>query len=68
MEAYQERMIAELNELQERVDKLHKFVGDREKIVNLESEKLDLLMRQLHHMTMYEDVLKKRCILEGLFN
>lgn len=66
METYQERMLVELKELGERVDKLHKFIGNRENIMDMPIEKLDLLMRQYHYMTLYEHVLRLRCGMEGI--
>jgi hypothetical protein len=66
MEGYQEDMLVELKELGERVDKLHDFIGNRANIVDLPVEKLDLLMRQYHYMTMYEHVLRLRCGMEGI--
>ena len=66
MEKYQEEMLVELKELGERVDRLHEFIGDRQNIVDMPIEKLDLLMRQYHYMTLYEHVLRLRCGMEGI--
>ncbi len=66
MEAYQERMLTELKELSERTSKLYAFIGNREKTDNLSIEKLDLLLKQYHHMSMYETILRQRCSLEGI--
>lgn len=66
MEPYQERMLVELKELSEKVDKLHAFIGDREKVNELPIEKLDLLLKQYHYMSMYEHILRLRCGQEGI--
>lgn len=66
MEPYQERMLVELKELSERVDKLHKFIGNRDNTVKMPIEKLDLLVKQYHYMSLYEHVLRLRCGQEGI--
>ena len=66
MEPYQERMLKELEELTERVDKLHKFIGGPEKTKSLSTEKLDLLFKQYYYMSMYQHILRLRCGMEGI--
>ena len=66
MEPYQERMLAELKELGERVDKLNKFLADRNNYLDMPLEKLDFLVKQYHYMTLYEHVLRLRCNLEEI--
>ena len=66
MEPYQERMLKELEELNERVEKLHEFIGDKEKIKGLPIEKLDLLFKQYYYMSMYQHILRLRCGMEGI--
>ena len=63
---YQERMLVELKELEERTSKLNAFLGDREKYIDMPLEKLDLLVKQYHYMSLYEHVLRQRCNLEGI--
>ena len=59
MEAYQERVVAELEEVTKRLTALRKFVGG--KIYNGLSEyEQNLLQQQVQHMQDYEAVLKKR--------
>lgn len=66
MEPYQERMLVELKELGERVDKLNKFLANRDNYMDMPIEKLDLLVKQYHYMSLYEHVLRLRCSLEGI--
>ena len=65
MEPYQERMLVELKEISERTEKLQDFI-ESDKIKGMPIEKLDLLLKQYHHMTMYEHVLRLRCGQEGI--
>ena len=59
MEAYQERVVAELEELTKKLVALGKFIGG--KIYNGLSEyEQNLLQQQVQHMQDYEAVLKKR--------
>lgn len=59
MEAYQERVVAELEELTKKLVTLRKFIGG--KIYNGLSEyEQNLLQQQVQHMQDYEAVLKKR--------
>ena len=59
MEAYQERVVAELEELTKKLAALRKFIGG--KIYNGLSEyEQNLLQQQVQHMQDYEAVLKKR--------
>ena len=59
MEAYQERVVAELEEMTKRLTALRKFIGG--KIYNGLSEyEQNLLQQQVQHMQDYEAVLKKR--------
>ena len=66
MEPYQETMLKELEELSEKVDKLHEFIGDNENIKDLPTEKLDLLFKQYYYMSMYQHILRLRCGIEGI--
>ena len=59
MEAYQERVVAELEEVTKNLVALRKFIGG--KIYNGLSEyEQNLLQQQVQHMQDYEAVLKKR--------
>ena len=59
MEAYQERVVAELEELTKKLVALRKFIGGE--IYNGLSEyEQNLLQQQVQHMQDYEAVLKKR--------
>ena len=59
MEAYQERVVAELEELTKKLVALRKFIGG--KIYNALSEyEQNLLQQQVQHMQDCEAVLKKR--------
>lgn len=66
MEETQESMLEELKELSERVSKINKFLANRENTVNMPIEKLDLLVKQYHYMSVYEHVLRLRCGQEGV--
>ena len=59
-------MLKELEELTERVEKLHSFIGDAEKTKDLPAEKLDLLLKQYYYMSMYQHILRQRCGMEGI--
>lgn len=59
MKPYQERVVAEKKDLEEKIDKLHTFISSDEwKDVDLREK--DRLLRQVHHMTKYASVLGER--------
>ena len=66
MEGYQERKKKEFEELSERVEKLHAFLGKSENLDNLDEERLRLLTLQYHYMVMYQHILRLRCNAEGI--
>lgn len=59
-----ERMRDELKELNARVQELHEFLGHQSLVSRMPTDKLDLLMKQYHYMTMYEHVLRLRLNME----
>lgn len=59
MEPHQERVVAELADLQGKIDRLETFF--KTTIYNsLEKAETDRLVRQLHHMEAYADILRER--------
>ena len=60
MEAYQEKIILEKNELKEKTDKLGSFILDNPVYQALEEEEKLLLNEQHFHMCNYLDILEKR--------
>ena len=65
MEDYQKRMLAELEELKERVEKLDAFIHS-DKVESIASDKRYLLFSQFSVMQSYLDILSMRCHLEGI--
>lgn len=59
MEAYQERVKIELEELIQKVEKLDKFL-ESPIAKTTEEVSLSLMKQQLHYMTMYAGVLSAR--------
>lgn len=65
MEQYQERMLAELKELNERVNKLSDFIGSKT-YNELDENKRILLALQKNAMEQYAIILACRCHAEGI--
>ncbi|MCI0561739.1 MAG: hypothetical protein MN733_24885 [Nitrososphaera sp.] len=59
MQDYQMRVVAEKDQLDSRIDKLHLFLG-HEDFANLDDAEKDRMRRQLSHMKAYSDVLGER--------
>lgn len=64
MEAYQQRVMDERNELSSKIDKLHTFIygEDALKFRTLSGSEQDRLTRQHHHMQEYHAVLCERIV------
>ena len=60
MEAFQERMINEFKELNDRVEKLWYFVHSNPKFNELDKTERKLLLRQLTGMSTYLEALEDR--------
>jgi hypothetical protein len=60
MQPHQERVVAESNELREKLTKLTAFISGSETFKTLDAEDQDLLRRQRSHMGDYLDVLGER--------
>ncbi len=60
MEAFQERMINEFKELNDRVEKMWNFVHKDPKFEELDKTERKLLLRQLTGMSTYLDALEDR--------
>lgn len=60
MEPFQERMVAELEQLEERIEKLQAFVQDGERTRNIDAGEIGLMFDQLRGMTTYRDFLGRR--------
>lgn len=58
------RMLFDLNTLQDRIDEIHQFLAVHENVASMDLERLDLLMKQYHYMTLYRHVLAMRYNLE----
>ena len=65
MEKYQERMLAELKELNDKTVKLDAFF-DTDTYNNLDEHRRVLLMLQKNAMTQYAVILAFRCKAEGI--
>ena len=63
MKNYVERMVVELNELSDRVEKLTKFFHT-ETFMGLPSKKRELMERQFKAMVEYKEVLAERLEIE----
>ena len=59
MEAYQERVIAEMKDLDDKIGKLSAFMK-LDTFQGLEEEDRNLLTEQYEHMNQYYSVLRKR--------
>ena len=59
MEAWQERIIQERAQLDERLAKLNEFMGS-EALLKLSSDEQQRLRYQHHYMTRYSDILAER--------
>lgn len=64
MKLHVQRMINELEELQQRKDKLSKFITDNSIMQVVPTEQLELMKKQLTHMIGYEETLTARLDLE----
>lgn len=62
MRPHQERVIAESNDLREKMNKLEAFIGG-EAFKDLDASDKDLLMRQHVFMGAYLDILRQRIAL-----
>ncbi len=62
MAPYQERVLAEQNELTEKLVKLRQYIATAE-FSSVPEEERNLLMAQGHHMTAYSDTLAQRITL-----
>lgn len=60
MQPHQERVVAESNELREKLTKLTAFISGSEVFKTLDAEDQALLRRQRNHMGGYLDVLRER--------
>lgn len=59
MAPYQERVIAERDDLQQKIDALERFTGT-DQMRSLSLKEQYRLVRQLNHMRSYRDVLNER--------
>lgn len=66
MEAFQERMIEEHKELEDRVLKLDKFIHGNEKFKTLDIEEQKDMKRQFMGMLAYLTALERRMSRQGL--
>lgn len=66
MEAFQERMLAEHKELEDRVSKLDKFIHGNEKFKTLDIEEQKDMKRQFMGMLAYLTALERRMKRQGL--
>ena len=67
MEEYQKRMVDELSELQDRIEKLDAFLAT-DKFAELDLiERTDLICQE-HAMVLYERFLGSRCLRAGLIS
>lgn len=60
MKEYQQRVIDELAQLNEKRDKLRGFIQNPKKFNELDEEDQSLLVGQFNLMTQYADILKRR--------
>ena len=67
MEAYQIRMLLELDELTERRKKLFEFISSDPQFASLTEDEQNDMREQWMHMKGYEAALKRRCTRAGLF-
>ena len=65
LQEYQIRMLEENKQLDDRVEKLDKFINESPVFFKMEVHKQMLQHWQLSAMKSYRDALKKRCLAEG---
>ena len=66
MEAFQERMLFEYNELTERIEKLLNFMNTDMFKQKLSEEERNLMFEQLNGMSIYSKALRQRLKLQTL--
>ena len=66
MEAFQERMLFEYNELTERIEKLINFMNTDMFKQKLSEEERNLMFEQLNGMSIYSKALRQRLKLQTL--
>ena len=66
MEAFQERMLAEHKELEDRVSKLYRFIHENEKFKTLDIEEQKDMKQQFIGMFGYLTALERRMKRQGL--
>lgn len=59
------RMLFDINTLQSRIDEIHQFLAVHDNVAGMDLERLDLLMKQYHYMTLYKQVLTMRYNIES---
>lgn len=59
------RMLFDINTLQSRIDEIHQFLAVQDNVAGMDLERLDLLMKQYHYMTLYKQVLTMRYNIES---
>lgn len=64
MPDYVKRMIEEQKELQKKIQKLHVFLDDEEKIKDLDDVEINLLNCQVSAMETYDCILASRLCIE----
>lgn len=64
MPDYVKRMIEEQKELQKKIQKLHVFLNDEEKIKDLDDVEINLLNCQVSAMETYDCILASRLCIE----
>ena len=64
MPDYVKRMIDEQKELQKKIQKLHVFLNDEEKVKDLSDAELNLLNCQVSAMETYDCILASRLCIE----
>jgi hypothetical protein len=62
MEAYQQRVIDEKRELDEKLTKLKAFITDGDRFFQVPELERERLVRQLQHMADYSSVLRERIV------
>lgn len=65
LQGYQIRMLEEYKQLDDRVEKLDKFINESPVFFKMEVHKQMLQRWQLSAMKSYRDALKRRCLAEG---
>ena len=60
MSDYKQRVVEELNDLNEKIDKLSSFILAQDKNLTIDKVDLNLLIEQRFHMSDYRDILELR--------